>query len=70
MARSTIAIALLVVVAVSSVAACPWAGQGKQKSTADDVSQLQIGIKKRAENCERKAANGDKVTIYFTVGAG
>lgn len=36
-------------------------------SFAVGVQKLQIGIKKRVENCEIKAQKGDLVHIHYTV---
>lgn len=32
------------------------------------AQKLQIGIKKRVENCEMKAQKGDLVHVHYTVG--
>ncbi|KJE93742.1 FK506-binding protein, partial [Capsaspora owczarzaki ATCC 30864] len=46
-------------VAASLVAAAAAAAAGESE-------KLQIGIKKRVENCERKAASRDKVSVHYT----
>ena len=36
-------------------------------AAASKPTSLQIGVKKKAESCELQAANGDVVSIHFTV---
>jgi uncharacterized membrane protein len=41
-----------------------WSGESKAKT---DTNKLQIGVKKRAENCEKKSKKGDKLQMHYTV---
>ena len=47
------------------VAGLVWEGETATKST----DQLQIGVKKRVENCEVKSKKGDRLQMHYTVSA-
>lgn len=45
------------------VAGLIWEGETAVKPT----DQLQIGVKKRVENCEVKSKKGDRLKMHYTV---
>ena len=58
--RSQIALLLFAVAAAAMVASTSSAADPKQK--------LQIGVKKRVENCQMKSRKGDRLKMHYTVG--
>merc|ERR1712038_872138 len=54
--RSQIALVLFALVAASAMFA----------SAADPKQKLQIGVKKRVENCQMKSRKGDKLQMHYT----
>ena len=53
MSKSIVVLALLCMVIVSTLA----------------EEKLQIGIKKKVENCEQKSKKGDRLHMHYTVSA-
>ncbi len=56
---------LLAVLALTVVAAV--ASEGTEKKEKKKVTKLQIGIKKRAENCKVKSRRGDALKMHYRV---
>eukprot|EP00898_Chlorokybus_atmophyticus_P007622 jgi/Chlat1/7861/Chrsp66S07291 len=54
---ATTAVALLCLVALLAA--------GTEAKAAREVKQLQIGVKFKPEQCDRKAANGDQVKVHY-----
>lgn len=58
--KAIVILALLAVVFIS----CPVQGNDEPKKVAK--KQLQIGIKKKIENCSRTSKKGDSLSMHYT----
>jgi hypothetical protein len=75
MARATLLRALLLACLLALAAALSWPGKGAAKAdaapaggakkTVKDVTKLSIGVKHRPSECERKAADGERVYVHY-----
>lgn len=54
--------ALVIVVLLGFNLSCGRADEGKKT-----VKKLQIGVKKRVENCDQKSRRGDLLSMHYTV---
>jgi hypothetical protein len=63
----TIAIVVLVALLVLSFVRPVVQEESASSSKKSPIKKLQIGIKKRVENCERKSMKGDLLSIHYRV---
>ena len=53
----------------TALCACVLLIGARAEEEKKKVTKLQIGVKKRVENCERKSRKGDILHMHYTVSA-